>query len=74
MSDDFDRKILAYSSLPPTEQDRLRLAAVRRARELKRRAAAEFFKALFRGVGSVFHIHPYRNESGRTSATSISRQ
>lgn len=73
MSDDFDRKILVYSSLPPTEQNRLRLVAERRARDLKRRAAAEFFTALFRGAGSVFRIHFSMNVRGRTSATSISR-
>jgi hypothetical protein len=73
MSDDFDQKILAYPTLSPAEQHRLRLAAVCRARELKSRAAAGFFKALFRGVGSVFRVHFSMNDSGRTSATSISR-
>lgn len=73
MSDDFDKKILAYPTLPPAEQHRVRLAAICRARELKSRAAADFFRALFRGVSSVFRIHFSMNAKGRTSATSISR-
>ena len=73
MSDDFERKILVYSSLAPGEQDRLRSAAAKRARRLKSEAAADFFRALLRAAGSILRIRFYRHESGRTSATSISR-
>jgi hypothetical protein len=73
MRDDFERKILVYRSLASGEQDRLRLAAEQRARRLKKEATAGFFRALSRGAGSVFRFRLYRNNSGRTSATSISR-
>jgi hypothetical protein len=70
MNDNFDRKLLGYSSLPPSEQDALRRAVEQRARRLKKRAAADFFKRLARRVRAVTRISSYRNERGRTSATS----
>jgi len=70
MNDDFDRKFPGYSSLPPAEQDALRRVAEMRARRMKKRATAAFFRRLVRGINAAMRAFLYGKESGRTSAIS----